>query len=62
MTLKIFSLSTMKFTSEFLQITCLGTSIYRVQKTKIDSDTIFLASVRPDNCAIGFPNSMNILS
>jgi hypothetical protein len=30
---KIYSLSTMRFNTEFLQITCLEASIYRLQKT-----------------------------
>jgi len=37
---KIYSLSSTKFNTEFLQMTCLGTFIYRLQKTKIESDTI----------------------
>jgi hypothetical protein len=37
-TSKINSLSTMEFTTEFLQTTCLGASIYRLQKSKIASD------------------------
>jgi hypothetical protein len=59
----------MEFTTEFLQITCLGASIYRLQKIKTESDTIFLGSVWTvaegvwtNNCATGFPNSLNILS
>jgi hypothetical protein len=32
----------MKFTTEFLQIICLGASIYKLQKTKTKSDTISL--------------------
>jgi hypothetical protein len=36
----------MEFTFEFLQITCLGSSIFRLQKTKIEFDTISLGNVR----------------
>jgi hypothetical protein len=59
----------MEFTTEFLQTTCLGASIYRLQESKFASDLNYLGSVwtvvesvRTDNCAIGFPNSHNILS
>jgi hypothetical protein len=36
----------MEFTTKFLQITYLGASIYRLQKTKTKSDTISQGSVR----------------
>jgi hypothetical protein len=59
---KINFLTTTEFSIEFLQITCLGASIYRLQKTKTKSNTISLGGVRTiikdvrtDNCATGFP-------
>jgi len=62
------SLSYMEFNTEFLQPTCLGASIYRLQISKIESSSIFLGhiqtvaeGIRMDNCAIGFPNSLEIL-
>jgi len=60
---KINYLSTTKFSIEFLQITCLGASIYKLQKTKTESDTIYLGGVQTvvegvqmNNCATGFSN------
>jgi hypothetical protein len=38
---KLYSLSTMKFNVEFFQITCLKATIYRLQKTYIESESIF---------------------
>jgi len=59
----------MEFTTEFLQTTCLGASIYRLQEFKFASDLNYLAGiqtvaegVRTDNYATSFPNSYNILS
>jgi hypothetical protein len=57
----------MEFTTEFLQITCLWAFIYRLQKSKIESSSIFLGGVQmvaegvqTDNCATSFPNSHDI--
>jgi len=59
----------MEFTTEFLQTTCLGVSIYRLQESKFGSDLTYLGSIQTvaksdqtDNCATGFPNSHDILS
>jgi hypothetical protein len=61
--------SSTEFNTKFLQITCLGASIYRLQKTKFASNLNFLGcvqtvaeGVRTDNCAISFPNALEILS
>jgi hypothetical protein len=66
---KIYSLSSTKFNIEFLRNICLGASIYRLQKTKTEYDTIFLGGVqtiaegvRTDNCTTDFPNSLDFLS
>jgi len=52
----------LKYTLYTLRITCLWASIYRLQKTKSESDTIFLGSIQTDNYATSFPNSLNIPS
>jgi hypothetical protein len=57
----------MKFNTKFLQTTCLGASIYRLQESKFGSDLNYLGGVqivaegiRTDNCATSFPNSNDI--
>jgi hypothetical protein len=59
----------MEFTTKFLQTTCLGASIYSLQESKFAFDLNYLGDVRTvaegvqmENCAIGFPNSLEILS
>jgi len=59
----------MEFNTEFLQTTYLGASIYRLQESKIEFGSIFLCGVQTvadgvwtDNYAIGFLNSLEILS
>jgi len=59
----------MEFTTEFLQTTCLGVSIYRLQESKFVFDLNYLSCVRKvaegvwtDNCATDFPNLYDILS
>jgi hypothetical protein len=59
----------MEFTPEFLQTTCLKASIYRLQESKFAFELNNLGGVRTvakgvrtDNCVIGFPNSLEILS
>jgi hypothetical protein len=59
----------MQFNIEFLQTTCLRASIYRLQKSKIESGSILLEGtrmvaegVRTFNYAIGFLNLHDIVS
>jgi hypothetical protein len=66
---KINSLSSTEFNIKFLQTTCPGASIYRLQESKFASNLNFLdgvqtvvEGVRTDNCVIDFSNSFEILS